>query len=208
MTNGYPAAGFQHVIVEVSIDGVEYVRAGSPLAAQGTVPFRAEVGEDVTVRFWPVDTLGRVGSVSDISTITVKGIVGADVEYASITTNHIEAGSITAPLLDAGVGNALDLSSNISITALIDVTDSTQAQIDQVTLWFRVDDEGAHVGRSDSPFQAHMLPDQFNITDNGVVTTYWSSGRLFVPSLVTEEVVLSNHKFEQFGTGTVIRAIG
>jgi hypothetical protein len=85
---------------------------------------------------------------------------------------------------------------------------ATQAQLDLVQTWFRVDIDGAHVGQTGNPFQANVLPGEFNITESGVRTTWWDGGRMTVPALVTTEVALSNHKFEKFGTGTVIRALG
>jgi hypothetical protein len=85
---------------------------------------------------------------------------------------------------------------------------ATQAQLDTVQTWFRVDAEGAHVGQTGNAFQANVLPGEFNITESGVRTTWWESGQMTVPSLVTTEVALSNHKFEKYGTGTVIRALG
>lgn len=83
----------------------------------------------------------------------------------------------------------------------------TANQVQTIQTWFWVDVEGAHVGRSDSPFQAHVKSDRFEITENGVVQTWWSAGQMNVPSAVVTEMVLANHKIENYGSGTVVRAL-
>lgn len=80
-------------------------------------------------------------------------------------------------------------------------------KVNTVMTHFWVDAEGAHVGKSDSAFQTHVKDDRFEITENGIVQTYWSAGVMNVPSAVISEVVLANHKIENYGSGTVIRAL-
>ena len=77
-----------------------------------------------------------------------------------------------------------------------------------IQTWFRVDAEGGHMGRSDSAFQSHIKPDRFEITQDGVPRAWLEANRLVAPEFVGLTVVLSNHKLEQFGTGTVVRRLG
>lgn len=86
---------------------------------------------------------------------------------------------------------------------------NTTDEVDNLKTWFRVDAQGAHMGRTDSAFQTHMLPDRFAITDNGVETTYWKSGVMNVESAEVINIILSNHQMSPYDDGgTVIRAVG
>lgn len=86
---------------------------------------------------------------------------------------------------------------------------NTTDEVDNLKTWFRVDAQGAHMGRTDSAFQTHMLPDRFAITDNGVETTYWKSGVMNVESAEVTNIILSNHQMSPYDNGgTVIRAVG
>ncbi len=208
LVTGVPAAGFQFVIVESSTDGSDWYRVGVPLASGGSTNILAEIGSEVAVRFRALDTLGRPGQYSDVERIVVVGITGPDIEANSVEANHIGAGVINVSHLEAGIGGALDLTANSSITQIIDAADATKGDVDRIQTWFRVDQAGAHVGRSDSPFQSHVLNDRFSITENGVEVSYWSAGQMVVPSMVVDTIVLANHKVEAYGTGTVVRAVG
>lgn len=208
-TTGPVGYGFQHVITEISADQVEWVRVGQTLSAPGAVILSTvPIGTEVFVRFLPVDTLGRVGTASDVSTIVCVGITGPDIEANSISTNHVVAGSIQASHLVAGIGGELDLWANSAITMLIGQQEDTQGQVDALALWLRLDEDGLHMGRTDSPFQTHMREDSFSITENGVETTYWEAGRMVVPLLVTEEADIAGVKFQKYGTGTVVKRLG
>lgn len=85
---------------------------------------------------------------------------------------------------------------------------ATAADVATIQLWWRVDAEGGHMGRTDSAVQSHIKPGRFEITENGVPRTWLEAQRLYAPELVTLAVSLSGHRFEQFGTGTVVRRLG
>ncbi len=85
---------------------------------------------------------------------------------------------------------------------------ATAGEVAMIQTWFRVDAEGGHMGRSDSAFQSHIKPDRFEITQDGVPRAWLEANRLVAPEFVGLTVVLSNHKLEQFGTGTVVRRLG
>ncbi|MCC2033062.1 hypothetical protein [Microbacterium allomyrinae] len=217
LTGGVLPAGVQHVLVEhAALTGGPWTRVAVPLPnGGGSSPIRGVVGESMFVRFIPVDTLGREFTPSAVVSIVVTGITGPDLEANSVTANTIAVGAIEVQHLSSGLGSHIDLGENsviISITAeqesLAGQVDETAGAVGQLTSWFRVDENGAHVGSTGSPFQTHVKPDRFEITDNGVVTSYWEGGRMVVPKLEATEIVLAQHKFEPYADGTVVRALG
>jgi hypothetical protein len=209
--------GVAHVLLEFAPAATgPWTRSAVPLPRSGgSSPIRGTVGQTVYARFVPVDTLGREFTPSAVASIVVAGVTGADVEARSITANEIAVGTITADRLASGAGAQIDLGDNqviISIKGqqqiLTDQIDETAGAVDQLSAWFRVDADGAHVGAKGSAFQTHVKPSRFEITENAVVTSYWEGGRMVVPVLETTQVVLAKHKLEPYGTGTVIRSIG
>lgn len=142
--------------------------------------------------------LGSNGSVTTIiNTLSETRNDVADVAQAADAAAQAAAGA------QADVNNVQG-----QVSTLEDQQVATADQVAAISTWFRVDAEGAHVGRSDSAFQAHVKPGRFEITENAAVTSYWEGGRLVVSSLETSEVVLVSHKFEPYGNGLVVRAIG
>lgn len=85
--------------------------------------------------------------------------------------------------------------------------ENTRTDLDSLRTWFWVDIDGAHVGRSDSPFQTHVLADRFQITQSGVVQGYFAAGGLVTPKVDADSVFVANHKIEAYGTGTVVRKV-
>lgn len=217
LDGGVLPQGVQHVVVEYAPAATgPWTRMSVPMPRTGgSSPIRGTVGETMHVRFVPVDTLGREFTPSTVASIVVVGVAGPDLQANSVTANTIEAGAIEVQHLSNGLGAQIDLGENqviIQIAAeqqnLADQVGDTAGTVEELSAWFRVDANGAHVGSTGSPFQTHVKPDRFEITDNGVVTSYWEGGRMVVPRLEASEVVLSKHKFEPYGDGTVVRSIG
>ena len=93
-----------------------------------------------------------------------------------------------------------------NLDATNNILSNTNSNVETIRLWFRVDSEGAHIGKTGSKFQTHVKPDRFEITENDIVTTYWESGRMVVKEAVVDVITLSSHSFEPYLTnGTVIR---
>ena len=169
-----------------------------------------------------------VGSVFEVELISMRQMASAElIVDGSITARQVNvdeffadtavinaatiavlrAGIIETSMLSSGFGSDLNIQGNSSITLLAGKNADTQGQLDALQTYVRVDGVGLTLGATGNPLQAQMRPGAFAILDNGIETTYWESGRMIVPSLVTEEVVLSNHEFEKYGDGTVIRAL-
>src|SRR5690606_9200266 len=87
--------------------------------------------------------------------------------------------------VDVALGAAaLDQAIVFQIDAAMSTAPGAQDELDTFSTWFRIAEAGVHMGRTDSPFQTHVLPERFAITENGQTTTYWESGRMVVPSAV------------------------
>lgn len=120
-------------------------------------------------------------------------------QAAQVAQNAAQA----AATANAGVGTVQG-----QVSDLEGQQSATAGEVATIQTWFRVDAEGGHMGRSDSPFQSHIKPDRFEITQDGVPRAWLEANRLVAPEFVGLTVVLSNHKLEQFGTGTVVRRLG
>jgi hypothetical protein len=163
-----------------------------------------------------------------------EAVTGVNISGASITGNHIQgetiegqhvkartftgdkfvAGSITTNELAADIGQNLDISSNTSVniliqqdTALQNSLDSTNANVAGLQTYYNFTAEGAIIGKSDSAFKLFLKNDRIEILQNGVIVSYWEAQRMVVPSFVGQEVVLAKHKLEQYGNGTVVKAV-
>lgn len=161
-------------------------------------------------------------------------ILAEHMSAGSVTTNALQAGSVTTEILDAGavraeniyagaiqvshlspsVGSSIDISANSSVNILINKTNQLEGDlgettnaVNQLTTYYSFGPDGAIIGQTDSAFKLHLKNDRIEILENGIVVSYWDSGRMVVRSFVGEEVVLGNHKLEKYGTGTVVRAI-
>ncbi len=145
---------------------------------------------------------GAITSIIETQTAQAAGIAAAQSDASTAATVAGDAATTAA-----GAQAAADAAQAAAVEVGV-AHQATAEALATVQTWFRVDADGAHVGRSDSAFQTHVEPDRFSITESGTVTTYWESGRMVVPSLVSDEVVLSNHKLEKYGDGTVVRAVG
>ena len=107
----------------------------------------------------------------------------------------------------AGVAQGQVNTINGTVSTISAAQQATQAQVTSLQTWFRVDAQGAHVGQTGSVFQTHIRPNQFDITENDVVTTYWQAGQMVVPSLVADKMKLTNFQFEAYASGMVIRLL-
>lgn len=151
----------------------------------------------------------NLGSNSMIELI----IDGQSENSANIAAAQESADLATQAATDANEAAATAQGTANTVQENLDVTNgllqTTTDEVENLKTWFRVDSAGAHMGRTDSSFQTHMLPDRFAITDNGVETTYWKSGVMNVTSAEVTNIILSNHQISPFDNGgTVIRAVG
>lgn len=86
--------------------------------------------------------------------------------------------------------------------------DAVAGDVEAMGMFYRFAADGAVIGREDSPYQLGLRNDRAEFLENGVATTWWDGGQMVVPSLVTDEIALANHKVERYGTRTVVRSIG
>lgn len=196
-----------------------FMRVGVVLNAQNATIYV----DDVVAR--EVIQSGMIGDNSIIAThlsagsVTANaiqaGAVNADaIAAGAITADKIAAGSITSNKLSSEVGASLDISSNSSINLIVDRQDAVegdvagvQGDVESLKTYYSFGPEGAIIGQTDSAFKLVLKNDQIQILENGVVVSYWDSGQMVVDRFVGNEVVLANHKFETYGTGTIVKKI-
>lgn len=149
LSTGATPRAWRHVTPEVGIEAPPSTEGGAfgpivwttpaqPVPARGTALISAPMGSRVSVRFVPLDQLGRVGTTSATARIITLGVSGPDIEANSVSTNHLMAGAVTVDKLEAGIGGKLDISAN-SMVEIIVGTQSAQSN-DLADLTGRVDD--------------------------------------------------------------------
>ncbi|UVG35135.1 minor tail protein [Microbacterium phage Cece] len=98
-----------------------------------------------------------------------------------------------------------------SVEEVRNAQNATASEVSNLQTFFRVDEEGAHVGQTGNKFQTHVKPDRFEITENTQVTTWWEGQKMVVPNMEAADAQIANHQFSKFGTGaasgTVIKRI-
>lgn len=153
------------------------------------------------------------GSVT-ANALQAESVTAEALAAGSVLADKIGAGEIQTNHLAADVGQSLDITSNASVNILIDRTDLLREDVDTNTesvtdlmTYYSFGPDGAIIGQTDSAFKLFLKNDRIEILENGIVVSYWDSGRMVVPSFVGQEVVLVNHKFEAYGTGTVVKRI-
>ncbi|MGA6128839.1 MULTISPECIES: hypothetical protein [unclassified Microbacterium] len=109
LTTGAPGEGFAGVIAEAKRANVStWVQVGQAFE-RGGITFPASrvgavLGNLVHVRLRAINTKGVLSAPSDVVEVEVVGIDGPDMEFGSVSTNHIMAGAIRAMHLAVGVG--------------------------------------------------------------------------------------------------------
>ena len=146
--------------------------------------------------------------------IKSQEITGDKMAFNTLTGNHMEVGSIGVESLSPSIGEELDISANGAVNIIVgriqDIEDSNYAQnsdLEQMQTYYAFTDDGAVVSTPGSPFAVAVRSDRIEMLENGNPVSYWNSGTLYVDQMVGSSVVLGNHQLEQYGTGTVVRAI-
>jgi hypothetical protein len=95
-----------------------------------------------------------------------------------------------------------------------DVANNAATEINKMQVWFRVDGDGAHVGRTGTDFTANVEPGEFNIKQGSAKRTWWTDNKMVVPVLeATDQITIAKHAFEPYpaapatATGTIIRRL-
>lgn len=206
-------AGKTYQVDDVSV----YLMSDGQLIVDGAITAEKIGAQQVTADKMAAGSIAA-GAIQSGAVTTDKLAAGSvtanELAVGSVNANHIVAGAIQVSHLSPSVGSSIDISANSSVNILINRADTTDANLantngtlNQLTTYYSFGPDGAIIGKSDSAFKLALKNDRIEISENGVVVSYWDSGRMVVPSFVGEEVVLGNHKLEKYSTGTVVRAI-
>lgn len=171
----------------------------APLIRAGTITVNElspSVGDELV--------LSANGAITTL--ISVQDTQASQIASTQDTANDA-ALAASAASQAAGVAQGQVDTLNGTVNTLNNAQQATQSQVTNLQTWFRVDAQGAHVGQTGSIFQTHIRPNQFDITENDVVTTYWQAGQMVVPSLVADKMKLTNFQFEAYASGMVIRLL-
>lgn len=143
LNDGTTPVGFRNVLVEFALQDpplvegdpygpIVWTRETQPLNAKGTAIIKARKGQKANVRFYATDQLSRVSNVSATAVIDVVGVNGPDMEFNSIGTNQLIAGSVTTSILEAGIGGKLDITANDAVQIIVGQQAETSNQIAEV----------------------------------------------------------------------------
>jgi hypothetical protein len=146
--------------------------------------------------------------------LAVGAVTAEAISSGTIQSNHIAAGSIQVSHLEAGIGGALDISANDSITLAVGMATDAQAtanaassDVEDMRTVYDFGATGATISSPNTPFSLALMADRIEMQANGAAVSTWTAGQMTVESFVGTEVVLGNHKIEKYGTGTVVRAL-
>lgn len=215
----YPAPAYlTHVDIWVSTDaGDTYTRRGFMMAGDRTQSVSGlSVGDTAQVILVGVDRVGNQTAGSVASSIVIVGIDGADILAGTVRANTIEAGAINVNHLAPGVGNSIDISGNVTITATQEAITGVQDGVDQnsdnlAEMRTRYDftPTEALISQPGSAFQVAISNTQLEFREAGVARAYLNAGVFNAPRLATNQLVLRYHVIEDDagGAGTVMRRL-
>ena len=144
--------------------------------------------------------------------ITTQGTMGQDLDAVEndINSTNTSLGNLTTKVGEVdGVAQGADTKATDAGT----LAATNNAAIAKTQTWFRVDDTGAHIGKSDTAFVTHIYPGKMTINDGLTELSSWEGGMMTVPVLkATSKITIGRHEFVPFPdpnpTGTVIRSVG
>lgn len=142
LNNGQTPQADRHVKVKVAFQTppasgdpwppLVWTSPAQPIVAGTAAVFSGKMGDLCSVKFVLVDNIGRESSESAVATITVQGVVGADIEANSVNANVLTVGSITVDLLEPNLGGKLDISANNMVQIIVGQQQETANAISAV----------------------------------------------------------------------------
>jgi len=215
----FPPAHFQQINAYMSTaeDG-EYSLVGTLFKGSERMSLIGlGVGSVWWFRLSAIDRLGRESALSEATEVEVVGIDGADLIANTVTANTITAGAIEVRHIAAGVGGALDISANESISLVVgeiaevasDLGDTTSELADLRQRYDFTPDE-LRISQPGSPLAFAIDNESIEARDGLTVLARWQGGVMYAEQFVGEQVVLGAHKFEAAPAGvkgTVMRAL-
>lgn len=211
-----PPTNFREMRVEMGVtetdefDLVGVLRVGSqrqPLTDLG-------VGSTWSFRFRPVDRLGRIGEPSEVRTITVVGIDGADLLADTVDANALRVGSVTARVIAADVSGVIDLTATVGyevvigqITDVADDLSGTAASLAATQTRYSYGPDGQVISAPGQSTSVRVAAGVIQMKDGTLVQAEWVGGEMRVPSILTEHLGLPRHKIESGASGTVFRHV-
>jgi hypothetical protein len=216
---------FREFRIERSQDiGADYLGVGT---LNRTVDVRSfndmGIGDTWYFRLVPVDRLGRDGTPSDPTPVTILGIDGADLIVDSIQGNRIVAGTLSVDRVEPGFGDALEISGNVTIVATqatvadvaADVTTvagdvATVAEtVDLYGTYFDFAPAGLGVSAPGTDYSQLIAADGTTYLQGTNVIVEIADGQMTAQAIVVPTAKIGNHQFEKApaNAGTVMRAL-
>lgn len=203
-----------YVETAAAADG-PWTRVGAGFSQAGQVAvLRGTAGLDVFVRFAWVDTLGRPGSTSTASVITVVGVTPDDLDSVpdffaneaviqNMRAGVLQAGVIEVDMLAPNVGELIDIRANEGVLIITQRVDS----LEEAGQYYRFGPDGAIIGRVDDPTTLELRNDGASFNVNGVPATTWGPEGMDAPRMSSDEAVIGNLQFEKSGNRTIVRVV-
>lgn len=163
------------------------------------------------VAMWMHD--GTEWVFQELSDALFRNIDAAKIGTGYLSSERIDAETITVRHLASDVGENLNISSNREIVLSAGRTDDLEEAVDEASRQlaeqravFVVTAEGAQVATADRTQYLDMKPGSVALVQDGVEVSKWESGLFYVNEAVFNRARLGNHVFESGETNqTIVR---
>lgn len=213
----YPGPDFLSMLIEQSAaDVTDFDTVGELRVGAQQQPFPLAKGSEWFFRFVPLDRNGNRGTPSDVRSVIVAGIDGANVQVDTLDGNVLKAGTIYTRVLAAEVGQELDLFGNDAINFLITRDDTISGAVTDVDgrlaalgLRFRFGVDGLGISEPGDPRAIRIANGLIQMKDGASTQAEWEGGEMRVPRIVTTTISIGGrHKIEAGdGNGSVWRDV-
>jgi hypothetical protein len=168
----------------------------------------------VKIQAAAIDATKIQASAVTTEKLAAGAITASKLAAEAVEASSIKAGTIQVSHVSPSFGSNLNLAANESIVlvagqaaAAETTAEDTQDNLNVMQTYYTFGPTGAIVSMPGSVFATAVRNDKIEMLENGNVISYWNSGVLYVNQFVGAKVTLGNHQFEQYGDGTVMRAL-
>jgi phage minor structural protein len=99
---------------------------------------------------------------------------------------------------------------NMEFSQISENITDVNGEVEQIKTGIRFDEDGMHIGKSDSPLQMTLSNEQLGFLDNGLLVAYVNGQKLYITMAeILESLVVGNHKIEKYDENiTLVRWVG
>jgi hypothetical protein len=145
-------------------------------------------------------------SISIIETDFVQ--LADNIETRVSQTDYDEFGNLINQQISAVEQTQDDMS--IELSQMNENITNIDGDVTEIKTGINFDENGMHIGKSDSPLQMNLSNEQLEFIDNGQLVAYVNGQKLYITMAeILESLVVGNHKIEKYDENiTLVRWVG